>query len=127
MATLWPPGTEEAPFPQVSLSSYRAGFVDTRISTAMDTGVVKRRNDVTKSPERFDIPMMLDGLQLDVFNAFMENIGYGATRFGWTDPRDDSIQEFEFVSLPNWQEIVSGATKAERRYQATMQLLAPVE
>lgn len=126
----WPPAGS-TDFPQVAFSNYRMTFMDNRIITQMDSGVVKMRSDVTKSPRELNVPIQLNGEQLDVFMEFIEELRYCADRFDWTDPLDTSDSpvpvEMEFIKMPEFQEICSGATKKERIYTGVLSLRIPVE
>ena len=112
--------------PQEAFAGYRVTVDDLRLQVRFDSGRTKRRALVSKSPQRFTIPLKLDGDQLDTVLQLIEDTNNGSTPFDWIDPKSpesaSTAMTFEFEKIPEFSELVGGATKAERLYSCTLNL-----
>lgn len=93
------------------------------IRTEMGVGPAKVRRRFTAAVVTFQIPMELDGNQLDTFEAwFDQTLKDGTVPFDWEDPRTDQAVAFRFRGPVTWT-MISGARDPDaRRYEGTLDL-----
>lgn len=86
MAT-WPASLPQTP----RLTDYEESFRDPVLRTDMQGGEEKTRLLYSAVPRDITMSFVLDQAQMDTFESFWENdINFGATRFTWKLPKDES-------------------------------------
>lgn len=114
----WPDGLPEDMFLGLTLQEQ-----DSVLRTPMDAGPPSRRQRFTATTAALDVPLVLNGAQKLIFDAWFETelLG-GAVAFDWESPETDGTgHTFAFRSPPQWR-LMKGGTVAQRVWQTTLQL-----
>jgi len=113
----WPSGLPQAAFLGASV-----GDDESRLISPMDTGPASVRKRFTAFTQTYNVPIILTGSQLLIFQEFYRTtLNQGTDSFTWIHPVDDSTVTMRFKSPPQWQSLKSGAS-GSREWQATLNL-----
>ncbi|MEM9681629.1 MAG: hypothetical protein AAF942_00050 [Pseudomonadota bacterium] len=117
MAIIWPPTLPAYPNTPVTDE-----LQESRVRSEMDAGPPLVRRRFTAALRIVEFPMILTGAERVIFDDFYKNtLGYGASRFQWVDPVDDSTVQYRFAEPPKWTTL-HGGDPAERKWESTFRL-----
>lgn len=98
------------------------GDEESRLISPMDSGPASVRKRFTAFTQKVDVPMVLTGAQLAIFQTFYRTtINQGTDSFNWKDPATDAAAILRFKSPPVWSSVKSGEPN-DRIWKGTLSL-----
>lgn len=114
----WP-----ASLPQTHFLGTSVGDDESRIRSSMDAGPALVRNRFTAHTQSVNVPIVITGAQLAVFNTFYRTtLNNGADSFTWTHPIDGSSVSYRFINPPKWECIVPDSVADNRLWRSVLDL-----
>ncbi len=113
----WPGGLPQNQFKGVADERQKGA-----IRTAMDAGPAKIRRRFSAVVRAINTSLMMTGTQRQTLNTFfITTLAEGSTPFTWTDPVDDTTQNFRFTAPPKFA-LQQGGTTGLRIWRADLML-----
>lgn len=117
--TSWPDDLPDKQFLEI-------GFVrqNGSIRTNMDKGPDKVRSRSSATVQRTEIPMILDGNEMENLDDFYENdLNGGSKKFDWEHPINDDTVEMRFIEPPqNFSCKKGGSKQGDRIWEGAIKL-----
>ena len=113
----WPPG-----LPDLQLLGLTGERQEARVRTQMDTGRPKTRRRFTAAIIRYQIPVIFDGTEKQLFDDFyVTELLEGSLPFIWEDPVTDAAVSLQFVEPPTFR-LEKGGTPSARIWTGLLSL-----